>query len=90
MDTNKIPVGISTLYTTGFSVSSGKVDMASTLAFISFNTSFISAPISTSALTLPRPSLDVDLIFFMPFVSCIASSIFITTPSSTSSGAAPK
>ena len=74
----------------GFSASSGKVSMASTAALISSRASDMSVPGSSSAMTVPRPSAAVDVIFLMPSMLSIDSSTLIQTPSSTSAGAAPR
>ena len=74
----------------GFSVSSGNVSMASTLALMSSSTRRVSAPSPTSTSTVPEPSSAVDVICSMPSMPWMASSIRMQTPSSTSSGAAPR
>ena len=74
----------------GFSVSIGKVVMASTLFFTSSATRRASAPRSSSIVTEPAPSYAVDRICLMPSMPSIASSIRTVTADSTSSGAAPR
>ena len=75
---------------TGFSVRAGNVDMASTRVLISLSTSLRSASRDTSAVTVPTPSDAEDSSLTMPSTSWIASSTLMTTPSSTSCGAAPR
>ncbi len=74
----------------GFSVWSGNVVMASTLLLTSSTTRRASAPRSSSIITEPIPSDAVDWMRLMPSMPWIASSIRTFTPSSTSSGAAPR
>ena len=74
----------------GSSVSRGKVVIASTLFFTSSTTRRASAPSSSSTMTEALPSDAVDWICLMPSIPWMASSMRITTPSSTSSGAAPR
>ena len=74
----------------GFSICSGNVVIASTCICTSSSISDKDSPDLSSKETTPKPSLAVDLISFIPSISSIASSIFKITPSSTSSGAAPK
>ena len=76
--------------TIGFSVSSGKVSMASTRFFTSSRTLRTSAPSSTSIRTVPMFSAAVEVTCLIPSMPWIASSIRMHTPSSTSSGAAPR
>ncbi len=73
----------------GFSASSGKVSMASTRDLTSLSSFWTSAPRIASTSTRPTFSLAVERISSMPSRSWIASSMRMTTPSSTSSGAAP-
>ncbi len=74
----------------GRSVSSGNVLMLSTLLFISFSACTVSYPISISRVTVQFPSLALDVILKMLSALSSASSIREQTPSSTSSGAAPR
>ena len=76
--------------TIGFSVSSGKVAIASTLLFTSSTTRRASAPRSSSIVTVPIPSFAVERICLMPSMPSIASSMRTFTADSTSSGAAPR
>ena len=76
--------------TIGFSVSIGKVVMASTLFFTSSATRRPSAPRSSSIVTVPIPSFAVERICLMPSMPSIASSMRTVTADSTSSGAAPR
>ena len=74
----------------GRSVSAGKVEMPSTAIFSLSIMSGSSTPSSTSTLTTPMPSDDVEEISRMPSMVSMASSTRSTTPFSTSSGAAPR
>ena len=74
----------------GFSVSIGKVVMASMLLLTSSTTRRASAPRSSSIITEPIPSEAVDWICLMPSMPWIDSSMRTFTASSTSSGAAPR
>ena len=75
---------------TGFSVSIGKLVMASMLLLTSSTTRRASASRSSSIITVPIPSEAVDWICLMPSMPWIASSMRTFTASSTSSGAAPR
>ena len=74
----------------GFSVSIGKVVMASMLLLTSSTTRRASAPRSSSIITVPIPSDAVDRIRRMPSMPWIASSMRTLTACSTSSRAAPR
>ena len=74
----------------GFSVSAGKVMMRSTPALTSSRTLRLLAPRSSSMETMPRPSVEEDVIFLIPSTPWMASSTRITTASSTSAGVAPR
>jgi len=74
----------------GFSVSSGKVSMASTRALTSSRTWLSSAPLSSSTKTAQAPSSAEERILSIPSMPSISSSMRMQTPSSTSSGAAPR
>ena len=74
----------------GLSVSAGNVSMAWTLLVTSSSTRAASAPGSSSAITVPLPSVAVDTIRRTPSTFWMASSMRTTTPVSTSSGAAPR
>ena len=74
----------------GRSVPAGNVAIASTLFRISPIARSASAPSSSSTLTVPPPSAAVARIWRTPSTSRTASSIRMTTPCSTSSGAAPR
>ena len=78
------------LETIGFSVSLGKLLMASTRPFTSFSTAASSASTSNSTHTLQRPSVDVLFILSIPSRPSIVSSIRTHTDRSTSIGAAPR
>ena len=81
---------VSTRLMIGFSVSSGKVSIASTRFFTSSSALDSSALSYNSTDTEHRPSLALDRICLTPSIPSRASSIRIHTPSSTSSGAAPR
>ena len=74
---------------TGSSASSGKVSIRSTSVFISSSVLCISASLSSSTVTEPLPSWAVEIVRDIPSIPLILSSIFMQTPSSTSSGLAP-
>ena len=74
----------------GRSVSAGKVEMPSTANFSLSIMAASETPSSTSTVTTPMPSLERDLISWMPSMVSMASSTRRITPLSTSSGAAPR
>ena len=76
--------------TTGFSVSTGKVVIASIRFRISSRATFVSAPVVSSIATPQVPSTAVERIFSTFSVPSTASSMRTQTPSATSSGAAPR
>ena len=78
-----------TSWITGSSASSGKVEMASTRVLTSLSSRCTSAPSCASMVTVPAFSAEVEWTSSIPSRPCTASSTRITTPSSTSSGAAP-
>ena len=80
---------ITTSVMTGSSASSGNVSMASTRVLTSPRSFWTSASGSSSTVTVPAFSAAEERISSIPWRSCTASSTRTTTPSSTSSGAAP-
>ena len=76
--------------TIGVSVSIGNVVIVSTRFLTSSTTRRASAPSSSSATTDAPPSEAVERIRRMPSMLWIASSTRMTTPCSTSSGAAAR
>ena len=76
--------------TMGFSVSAGKVGMASTLLLMSFKALVMSVSCRSSTMTVQPPSLAVLRMRSSPSTPSSACSMRMHTASSTSSGAAPR
>ena len=76
--------------TTGFSVSTGKLEMPKTELWMSARAPITLVPCSSSMKTVHMPSPAQEVTWSMPTVPSMASSTRRQTPSSTSSGAAPR
>ena len=78
-----------TCFTSGSSARTGKLEMRSISERTSLNTLSASAPVTSSSVMAPTPSLATAVRFLIPSTARTASSIFWQMPSSISSGVAP-